>query len=156
MPKLSFVTTFRSIPAALSILIAVTTLSMASCTKDTTQPSDNAKFIGTWVGYQVCSYKGDTAAATPVTKYIGTGSDGNSLNIGISFGENICYKATYFVATVKGYSFSFADQGFSDNCGDTYIIGGTGSVSTNGKTLTMTTETQSLGTTTCIFTGALQ
>ena len=132
---------------------------MTSCTKQTSPAADNAKFAGTWNGYETCYYSNspDTSIIGPMQENIGTGSDGNSLNIGLALGSGICSKTTYMVAMAKNYAFSIAEQGFTDNCGVAYNIGGIGSVNTAGTTLTLTSYEETGGTTTtCTFTGTKQ
>jgi hypothetical protein len=147
-----------NISSVLFLLVAPAMFLMTSCTKQTSPAADNAKFVGTWNGYETCYYSNslDTSIISPWQENIGVGSDGNSLNIGLGLGENSCYRATYLIAVVKSNAFSIAEQNFADNCGVGYMIGGTGSLNTAGTTLTMTTYQTSGSTTTCTFTGTKQ
>jgi len=158
MRKISFGNIFGNIPSVLFVIVVPAMFFMTSCTKNTSQASDNAKFIGTWIGSEVCYYSNnnDTETIEPVQENIGVGNDGSSINIGLALGANACYRATYLVATVKNYSFSFPAMAFLDNCGNSYTTGGTGSVNTAGTTLTMTSYLQTNTTTTCTFIGTKQ
>ena len=139
------------------VLIAPAMFLVTSCTKQTSPAADNAKFLGTWVGSEMCYYSNspDTTTA-PFTEYIGVGSDGSSLNIGIDVGANACQASSYITATVKSYQFSFAAQTFTDKCGYTYTTAGIGSLNTSGNTLTVTSYLKTNTTTTCTFTGTRQ
>ena len=158
MRKLSFGNKFMNIPSVLFLLVAPAMFLMTSCTKQTSPAADNAKFAGTWNGYETCYYSNspDTSIISPVQENIGVGSDGNSINIGLSIGQNFCMKTTYLIAVVKTNAFSIAEQSFADNCGVGYMIGGIGSLNTAGTTLTMTSYQTSGSTTTCTFTGTKQ
>ena len=157
--KQSGIRIYKNISVVLTLIIAFTTVMVSSCTKVATPAAANAKFIGTWVGSEECYniYSGYGVPDTTIgarTYSIGSGGSDNTLNIGISFGgNNACYKASSMLAIAKDNIFTIALQPFSDNCGNSYSVRGTGDLSTGG-TLTMETSTVAAYTVTCIFTGA--
>ena len=125
----------------LSLLVSIVLFSASvffSCTKIKSIPA-NASFIGTWVGTSWCysSDSPDTTFGIPVTEYIGPGAADNLLNVGESFGDASCYKAVAVEAIVNGYNFSMAPQNFVDNCGNSYLTGGSAHVTVSANTLTM-------------------
>ncbi len=149
----------RNTPLILSFIVVIM-IFVASCTKVSPPAAANAKFLGDWFGSSRCTYSnvfGDTVLVTGQQHHLATGSDGNSLIIGVSVGYNNCYSAAYMNGSVNHYSLSVPIQYFTDNCGVAHSVGGNGTISTDYSTLSFTTIDQSGGvTTTCMFTGVKQ
>lgn len=123
---------------------AVVFITLASCTKKTTS-SDAAKFIGTWNGTTTCA--GGSGSGTMTF-----GGSGNTLTNSGFVGSGACYKAITANGTASGNTYTFPAQTYTDNCGVTYTVSSSGSLS--GSTLTAVSSASSAaGSVTCTFVG---
>ncbi len=119
---------------------------ISSCTKKTDTSNDGAKFVGTWVGTSTCN-----PGATQ-NFIITAGSDGNTVNSSGTVGGAGCVKSATLIMKASGNVLTLNSQTFTDNCGLTYTLSGSGSI--NGNSFTMTQTATGAVNATCTFTGS--
>lgn len=109
------------------ILLVVLAVGISSCTKTPSNGNDGEKFIGTWTG---------TSSGSLATLTIVAGGNGNALTIASTAGSTTgCTKTITINLTASGVSILIPEQNFIDNCGVSYVISGSGSLSGNILTL---------------------
>ncbi len=108
-------------------LLSLATIS--SCTK-TTKDAANKQYIGTYTG-------NDCAGNNNVTTVMTAGSSDDKINLSASIGSGSCNKSVSVVGTVNGNTIAFSTQTFTDNCGDSETLSGTGAMTGNTLTLSL-------------------
>ena len=123
---------------------------LTGCTKSPSGSggTDAAKFVGTWNGTAIC-----TGSATGGSSSFtwNAGSTGTSLTASGSVGSGSCLKAITQNGTASGNNVSFPTTTYTDNCGNSYTVTETGSLS--GSTLTLTETVSGALSASCTFTG---
>ena len=119
----------------------VTFITFSGCTKSSST-DDAAKFAGTWNGTNSC---GGTTSLTL------TRTNNTTLTNTGTVGAGSCLKAITLNYTASGNTLTISSQTFTDNCGNSYTISGSGSLS--GNTLTVTENASGAITASCVLTG---
>jgi hypothetical protein len=120
------------------ILTAVITCTLmiiiiSSCTKSSSSsssPNYATQFIGTWTTTSNSCGAGNSSFS------YSAGSGNNSLVSTGTAGSGSCQKTINLVGTATANGFNFPTQTFTDNCGNSYTISETGTIS--GGVLTAT------------------
>ena len=141
-------TIFSKRVIAMVAIFAFAIVTVSSCTKSKSDPA-NKQFIGT--------YNGNDCAGNSATITVNAGGSDNTISLPSSIsGGTSCSKGINVVGTISGNTVAFASQTFTDNCGNSATLSGSGGISGSTITLNLTaTETVS-GTTTTVsscFTG---
>ncbi|MBC7554212.1 MAG: hypothetical protein H7257_09555 [Taibaiella sp.] len=132
----------RKFGAALTLGFLAATMQL-SCTKKTDSSNDGAKFVGTWSGTSSCG-----GASSFV---LNAGSDGNKVTNSGTAGSGACLKNVTLTYTANGNNLVLPSQTFTDNCGLSYTMSGSGTLS--GNVLTITQTATGGVNATCVFTG---
>ena len=127
------------------VILSLTAITLSSCTKKS-DSNDGAKFVGTWNGTGNCG-SGSSAGSLVIS----AGSNGTTVTTPGNVGSGTCYKAVSYTMTASGNTLTIPTQNFTDLCGNTYTISGSGALS--GTTITLTFSTSGAATGTCVFTG---
>ncbi len=123
-------------------LALVTFFAFSGCTKSGSSTDYATQFAGTWTGTSSC---GGTASIT-LTRVNNT-----TLTSSGSVGGTGCVKSVTLNHTASGNTLTIPTQTFTDGCGNSYTISGSGVLS--GSTLTYTENVTGAVTASCVFTG---
>ena len=120
------------------ITIFMVAVALYSCTKPGGS-NGAAQFIGTWNMTSACG------GSAPII----FGGTGNTVTTTGTIGGGSCAKSITYTGTVSGKGFTIPSATYTDNCGVSYTVSGTGTL--NGSTLSLTITIVGEGT--CTFSG---